>query len=122
MSARAESSIGAVARATGLSEDTLRYYEREGLVSPVPRGPGGQRTYGEHDVAWIGLVSCLRDAGLGIADLREFTALLRGDSEPQERVAFLRTKRDVLLERSAALATALAVLEEKIAHFSTDPR
>ena len=58
------------ARATGLSLDTLRYYDREGLIGPIDRSTGGQRHYHEDDVAWIGLVTYLRDAGLGIADLR----------------------------------------------------
>lgn len=62
---------------TGLSHDTLRYYEREGLIGPVPRDGGGRRRYEDADLEWIGLVTCLRDAGLGIADLRRFTELLR---------------------------------------------
>ena len=54
------------AERTGLTLDTLRYYEREGLVGPVGRSPGGHRAYSEDDLFWVGLVTCLRDAGLGL--------------------------------------------------------
>jgi len=86
---------------TGLSLDTLRYYEREGLIGPVRRMSSGQLRYSEDDLAWIGIVSCLRDAGLGIADLRRFTELLRSEHGANDRVAFLQRRRDELLERAA---------------------
>jgi DNA-binding transcriptional MerR regulator len=102
---------------TGLSLDTLRYYEREGLIGPVRRMSSGQRRYSEDDLAWIGIVSCLRDAGLGIADLRRFTELLRSEHGADDRVAFLQRRRDELLERRRQTEAALAVLDGKIAHY-----
>lgn len=87
-----------VVERTGLTIDTLRYYEREGLVGPIERR-SGQRRYSDDDVAWIGLVTCLRTAGLGIADLRRFTDLLRAEGDTQGRVAFLQHRRAELLER-----------------------
>jgi DNA-binding transcriptional MerR regulator len=102
---------------TGLTLDTLRYYEREGLIGPVRRMPSGQRRYSEDDLAWIGIVSCLRDAGLGIADLRRFTELLRSEHGADDRVAFLQRRRDELLERRRQTEAALAVLDGKIAHY-----
>ena len=107
------------ARATGLSLDTLRYYEREGLIGPIERAPGGRRRYSADDVAWIGLVTCLRDAGLGIADLRRFTELLRSEGDG-DRIAFLRRRRAELLERVERTQAALRVLDEKIAHYARD--
>lgn len=110
-------SIGDVARATGLSEDTLQYYEREGLVGPIDRDSSGHRRYRGNDVAWIGVVTCLREAGLGIADLRRFTSLLKSDSEPDERSEFLCGVRDELAKQARALKPAINVLDEKIGHF-----
>jgi DNA-binding transcriptional MerR regulator len=101
---------------TGLSLDTLRYYEREGLVGPIIRN-GGRRRYTDHDIDWIGMVTCLRDAGLGIDDLRRFTTLLRSDASPSERVAFLEHRRDQLRERLRTTERALAVLDDKISYF-----
>ncbi|MEU9576548.1 MerR family transcriptional regulator [Streptomyces chilikensis] len=103
---------------TGVSIDTLRYYEREGLIGPIRRSAGGRREYTEDDIFWIGLVTCFRDAGLGIADLREFVAILRSERSPQDRVAFLRERRAALEERVAALRRAMGVLDEKIAYYS----
>lgn len=105
------------AAATGLTLDTLRYYEREGLIGPTDRDPGGRRRYTEDDVAWIGIVTCLRDAGLGIDDLRRFTAQLRGSADPSDRVAFLRERRDELEERQRTTQRALEVLDDKIAYY-----
>ncbi|MEV4947403.1 MerR family transcriptional regulator [Streptomyces sp. NPDC053755] len=108
----------AAADRTGVSIDTLRYYEREGLIGPIRRSAGGRREYTEDDVFWIGLVTCFREAGLGIADLRDFVAILRADHPPQDRVAFLRERRAGLEERVAALRRAMQVLDEKIDYYS----
>jgi DNA-binding transcriptional MerR regulator len=102
---------------TGLSLDTLRYYEREGLIGPVERAANGQRRYSEDDIAWIGTVTCLRDAGLGITDLRRFTELLRAEHGADDRVAFLQRRRDELIERRRQTDAALVVLADKIAHY-----
>jgi DNA-binding transcriptional MerR regulator len=102
---------------TGLTLDTLRYYEREGLIGPVRRDPGGRRQYDEGDLEWIGLVTCLRDAGLGIADLRRFTELLRGSAEPVDRVTFLEQRRDELEQRLRRTQRALDALDGKIAYY-----
>lgn len=112
---------GEVAERTGLSVDALRYYEREGLVGPIARSAGGQRRYTDDDVAWIGIVTCLRDAGLGIADLRRFTELLRSEAGETDRVAFLRRRRDELEEQARRIRSALHVLDEKIAWYSEHP-
>nr|WP_240757454.1 MerR family transcriptional regulator [Nakamurella flava] len=105
----------------GVSLDTLRYYEREGLIGPVARTSGGRRSYDENDLFWVGLVTCLRSAGLGIADLREFTTLLRSEGDPGARVDFPAHHRAVLQQRAASIATARGVLDEKIAHYSAVP-
>lgn len=106
------------AERTGLTLDTLRYYEREGLVGPVGRSPGGHRAYSEDDLFWVGLVTCLRDAGLGIAELREFTALLRSSGPSVDRVEFLVRHRAELERRARSIAAAMTVLDEKIAYYS----
>jgi DNA-binding transcriptional MerR regulator len=111
------------AEATGLSLDALRYYEREGLIGPIERSAGGRRRYDESDIAWIGIVTCLREAGLGIADLRRFTSLLRTQQAgggAVDRVGFLRDRREELLERLRQTRSALKVLDDKIAFYSIE--
>jgi len=108
----------AAAERAGVSLDTLRYYEREGLIGPIRRTTGGHRAYDDDDLFWIGLVTCLREAGLGISDLREFTALLRGDGDASDRVDFLRRRRAELAHRIQRIQTAIGVLDDKIAYYS----
>ena len=107
----------AAAAHAGVSLDTLRYYEREGLIGPIARTDAGHRIYGEDDLFWIGLVTCLRDAGLGISELREFTSLLRSEGAASDRVAFLTGHREELRRRRAQIDLALGVLEEKIEYY-----
>lgn len=106
------------AEATGLSLDTLRYYEREGLIGPIDRTMSGRRTYSDGDVAWIETVTCMRAAGLGIDHLREFTSLLREEATVEERVRFLHERRVELLAQIEAIRNAVVILDDKIAHFS----
>ncbi|MFK4088415.1 MerR family transcriptional regulator [Kribbella sp. NPDC020789] len=115
-------SPGEAAEMTGLSLDTLRYYEREELIGPIERLPGGRRVFSEGDLAWIGLVTCLREAGLGISDLQRFTGLLRSTGDPTSRVEFLRERRVALLEHMARMEAALGVLDDKIAYYSARER
>ena len=110
-------SPGEAADLTGLSLDTLRYYEREALIGPIERLPGGRRVFTEGDIAWIGVVSCLRDAGLGISDIQRFTELLRTTGDPASRVEFLRERRTALVEHMARMDAALGVLDDKIAYY-----
>ena len=105
------------AAASSTAVDTIRYYEREGLIGPIARTAGGHRAYDGDDLFWIGLVTCLRDAGLGISELREFTSLLRREGSPADRVAFLQGHRRELHERRARIDLALGVLDDKIAYY-----
>jgi len=111
---------GAAAAATGLTLDTLRYYEREGLIGPIGRTAGGRRRYDDYDLAWIGIVTCLREAGLGIGDLREFTSILRARPSAGNLVPFLRERRAELDQRIQQLQAAARVLDDKIAHYGVD--
>src|SRR5262245_58082699 len=110
--------IGQAAAAFGLSPDTLRYYERESLIGPIGRASNGQRQYSAGDLAWIGVVTCLREAGLGIGDLQQFTRLLREAPDTTPRVEFLRARRSDLVQRVQQLQAAIGVLDDKIRHYA----
>ena len=68
-------SIDEVARRTGLTAHTLRYYERIGLIAPVGRAPGGQRRYAASDMAWIEFLLRLRTTRMPIGKMQAFAAL-----------------------------------------------
>ncbi|MET9316321.1 MerR family transcriptional regulator [Kribbella sp. NPDC003505] len=104
---------------TGLSLDTLRYYERLELFGPVHRDTAGRRVYSDHDVAWVGLLVCLRNAGLGISDLQQFMGRMRDRSSgPTGLVELLEEHRSRLRDEVAKMNLALGVLDDKIAYYS----
>src|SRR3954447_19789264 len=92
------------AERSGFSLDTLRYYERIGLLSEVGRAPSGHRRFTEDDLQWLGILRCLRDTGMPIADMRRYARLARsGDKESlAERIALLE-KHDAAVEEQRAL-------------------
>lgn len=105
---------------TGLSLDTLRYYERLGLFGPVRRTTGGKRIYSEHDVAWLRLLICLRQAGLGITDLQRFMGSLRNRTNGTAGVVeLLESHRDRLRDEIAKMNLALGVLDDKLNYYRT---
>jgi DNA-binding transcriptional MerR regulator len=106
------------AERTGLSIDTLRYYERIGLLPAVPRTVGGRRRYRERDLDTLGLLNCLRDTGMPIREMQRFAALLAaGDSTVPERIALLQEHRDTARSRIAQLQEQVERIERKIAHY-----
>ena len=92
--------IREVSERYGLSADTLRYYERVGLIPPVPRTAGGVRDYDAPSLGWVELIKCMRSAGVGIEALTEYCRLFQQGEETQEaRKALLVEQRRQLLER-----------------------
>jgi DNA-binding transcriptional MerR regulator len=112
--------ISAAAELSGLSVDTLRYYEKEGLTLHRPqRSSSGQRRYTRQNVAWLGTLVMLRKTGMPIRDLRRFVELYRQkDSEPQ-RLAILQTHRLHVLEQLDEVQTHLAAINNKIDYYKT---
>jgi DNA-binding transcriptional MerR regulator len=111
-------SIDEVARRTGLSPHTLRYYERIGLIAPVARAPGGQRRYAASDLAWIEFLLRLRTTHMTISQMQSF-ARLRGAGEatvPARRQMLEAHLAQVLAEIDAMRRSAVA-LQDKIAHY-----
>ena len=97
-------SIQDVSRKTGLSAHTLRYYEKEGLISDVERSPGGFRQYSEEDIEALGLIRCLKNTGMSIQEIARFTQLTReGEHTLRERVDLLRKTREEVMARMAEM-------------------
>ncbi|MER7048011.1 MULTISPECIES: MerR family transcriptional regulator [Streptomyces] len=107
--------IGEVAAHTGLSADTLRWYERIGLMPHVDRTHAGQRRFTNRDLEWLAFVGKLRLTGMPVADMVRFAELVRegGHTVAARRELLIRTRGDVL-GRIAELRDTLAVLDYKI--------
>ena len=107
--------IAEVSRKYDISADTLRYYERIGLIPPVPRTRGGLRDYGEESCGWIQLMKCMRAAGVQIEALIEYVDLFQqGDATLDARKALLVEQRDQLVSRMAEMLASLDLLNQKI--------
>ena len=107
--------IAEVSRKYDISADTLRYYERIGLIPPVPRTRGGLRDYGEDSCGWIQLMKCMRAAGVQIEALIEYVDLFQqGDATLDARKALLVEQRDQLVSRMAEMQASLDLLNQKI--------
>ncbi|MCX4091986.1 MerR family transcriptional regulator [Nocardia sp. alder85J] len=107
--------IAQVAERTGLSIDTLRYYEKAGLIEPVGRTSGNQRRYRVADLDWLDFLLRLRETGMSIADMQRF-AVLRAGGDPTiaQRLAMLREHRDDLEQRIRDLRRNATALDRKI--------
>ena len=99
----------------GLSADTLRYYERIGLIPPVPRTKSGIRNYDEQSCRWIELMKCMRSAGVQIDALAEYVRLFQqGDRTLEARRALLMEQRERLTARMDEMQQSLDRLNKKI--------
>ena len=113
--------IAEVAQKYELTPDTLRYYERIGLIPPVPRSKSGIRDYDKTSFQWIELMKCMRAAGVQIEALIEYVALYRqGDETMGARKAILVEQRAQLLARMADMQASLDRLNEKIQRYEQD--
>lgn len=107
--------IREVSKQYGLSADTLRYYERVGLIPPVPRNGSGIRDYDEASLGWVELIKCMRAAGVGIEALCEYCRLFQqGEETLEARKALLIEQRRQLLERMEDMRRSLDRLDRKI--------
>lgn len=110
--------IAEVSKKYELSADTLRYYERIGLVPPVPRNKSGIRDYDTESCQWVELMKCMRSAGVQIEALIEYVALFQqGDETIGARKALLIEQRDQLVERMAEMQRSLDRLNDKIERY-----
>ena len=107
--------IAEVSKKYGVTPDTLRYYERIGLIPPVPRGKGGVRDYDETSCQWVELMKCMRRAGVQIEALTEYVALFRqGEDTAPARKQILVEQRRQLAARMEEMRRSLERLDEKI--------
>lgn len=107
--------INEVGKKYDISADTLRYYERLGLLQNVARTPGGIRNYTDEDCKWVEFIKCMRSAGVSIEKLIEYVALFRqGTSTIQERKKLLLEQRELIVGRINELNEVLARLDWKL--------
>ena len=110
--------IAEVSKQYGLSADTLRYYERIGLLPSVTRNASGVRDYGEQDCARVQFVKCMRGAGVSIEALIEYMQLFeQGEHTAAARTTLLEEQRELVEKRIADMQAGLDRLNGKIENY-----
>lgn len=110
-------SPGETADKTGFTLDTLRYYERIGLLGGIARTPGGRRVFDDDDLAWLGILRCLRDTGMPIAEMRRYAELSRDAATTAERRRLLEAHEAEVSSRIDELIMQRAHIREKIRYY-----
>ncbi|MGK5672689.1 MerR family transcriptional regulator [Micromonospora sp. URMC 106] len=110
------------ARRSGFSLDTLRYYEKIGLLNGVGRTSGGRRVFTDDDLSWLVLFRCLRDTGMPIAEMCRYAELAReGEHTTGERKALLEQHAERVEEQMRLLQRQYDHLREKIRFYERIP-
>ncbi|MPM12698.1 HTH-type transcriptional regulator AdhR [bioreactor metagenome] len=113
--------IAEVAEKFDLTQDTLRYYEKVGLIPKVKRTSGGTRSYTEYDCGWIDFIKCMRNAGVQVDALVAYVKLFgQGDSTADARKQMLVRERDRIEAQVAAMQCTLDRLNVKIERYEKD--
>ncbi|WP_370946633.1 MerR family transcriptional regulator [Amycolatopsis sp. cg5] len=111
-------SIAEAARRSGLSIDTLRYYERIKLLEPPARDTAGRRAYSDADLTWLEFLTKLRTTGMPIKSMREYASLRhRGTASAGRRKALLVEQRQAVASRIAELQSCMEILNYKIDNY-----
>jgi len=107
--------IAEVSEQSGISTDTLRYYERVGLIPHVNRNESGIRDYNELDLRRVDFIKCMRSAGLPVEVLIEYVGLVQqGDETIEARKEILKEQRELLAARMREMQKTLDILDHKI--------
>jgi DNA-binding transcriptional MerR regulator len=111
-------SIGEAAGKTGLSQHTLRWYERIGLIGPIGKASDGRRRYDDSDLDWLSLITKLRDTGMPIKDMQKYAELVRSGGGQAERIEIFKRHREEVLRAIRAQQECLKLLDFKIDFYS----
>ena len=102
----------------GISADTLRYYERVGVIPEVNRTKGGIRNYSEEDIKWVENAICMRNAGVPVEMLIDYVRLFReGNATLQARCDLLVEARQAIQEQMDKLQETTDLLDYKISRY-----
>ncbi len=113
--------IKEVAEKFNMTNDTLRYYEKVGLIGPVKKNSSGIRNYSEADLKRIEFIKCMRSAGISIEVLKKYVDLYdEGESTKLERQQLLEEEQEKLEEKIKTMTDALEKLKFKIKLYKTD--
>ena len=109
--------IREAAEKSGLSQHTLRWYERIGLLGHIERGSDGRRRFSDSDLDWLVLLSKLRATGMRVRDMQLYAELVRSGAREQERLDLLQRHRELVIQALAEQQECLRLLDSKISFY-----
>ena len=110
--------IKQISELTNLTEHTIRYYDKEGLIPYLTRTESGIRQFSEDNLEWINLVCCLRDSGMPVTEIKEFIRICLSDTDLlDDKKALLLKQRTKILADIATLENSLSIINYKIDHY-----
>ena len=112
-------SIGEAAAKCGLTQHTLRWYERIGLLGTIERGGDGRRRFSDGDLDWLSVLTKLRDTGMPVRDMQRYAELVRSGAGHAERLELLKRHREQVRRDLAAQRECLKLLDAKITSYSS---
>jgi DNA-binding transcriptional MerR regulator len=113
--------IGEAAEKCGLSQHTLRWYERIGLLGHIERGSDGRRRFRDNDLDWLSLLTKLRATGMPVRDMQRYAELVRSGAGHAERLDLLIKHREEVRRALAAQRETLKLLDAKIDSYECRP-
>lgn len=112
--------IREMAQRTGISDDTLRFYERIGLLPPVSRNHGGIRKYSEYHVQYVALIQSLKASGMSLEEIQQYMELAkRGQATAGIRKKMIMAAQNKLLQQIAKLQQSVAEADFQLRHYET---
>ncbi len=113
-------SIGTVAEKTGLTTHTLRYYDKVGLLPFIERTPSGQRCFKDSDFEWFAVISCLKNTGMSIKDIKTYIDwCMEGDSTLEKRLEMFRKQKELVTAQMEELQLHMDKINHKIRYYET---
>jgi len=108
--------IAEAAQISGLSADTIRFYEKSGLLEPIPRDLSGHRNFAPSDMGWLDIISKLRTTGMPMKEMQLFAELnALGEHTIPQRYDLLKAHQERVAERRAEIEACEKILEHKLA-------
>lgn len=113
-----ECTIKEAAEQVGLTVHTVRYYEKEGLLPALKRDQHGNRIFEESDIQWLGLITCLRNTGMSIAEMRRIVELsMDGEHTIPQRKKILEEHKRAMEEKMKEIKRTFKRIDEKLAWY-----
>jgi len=110
--------IKQVAEKTGISEATLRYYDKEGLFPYMERKESGYRLFGDREMEQIRYIECFKTAGFEIKDIKEYFDLIaKGDSTLKVRLELMQKRREILEQKKLEIEKSIALVDKKVDYY-----